>query len=157
MKTNPLVSLLLTTGLFLAGCKPSAPVSPPAQNAAPHGLDAALIARGSELYLRHCASCHGHLAQGAPHWQKPGPDGKYPPPPLDGSAHAWHHPYAALQQTIRDGTARLGGGMPPWRDKLPEADIEAVIAYFQSLWPEEIYRAWQDIDRQARMGAAKQR
>lgn len=40
--------------------------------------------------------------------------------------------------------------MPPWRDKFTEADIEAVIAYFRSLWPEEIHRAWADIDRRAK-------
>jgi mono/diheme cytochrome c family protein len=46
--------------------------------------------------------------------------------------------------------------MPPWHNKLTEADVEAVIASFQSLWPAEIYRAWEDIDRRARMETAKQ-
>lgn len=140
---------LLSSVLLLVACKPSTPSTP-----ARPAVDPALLARGEALFKRHCAACHGDRAQGAPNWSKKGPDGKYPPPPLDGSAHAWHHPYAALQQTIRDGTLRLGGSMPAWRGKLSEADIEAIIAWFQSLWPDEVYRAWADIDRRAR-GAAR--
>lgn len=152
---------VLLAALSLAACgegggklaaSPAATVTAPARTA-----DAGQLTRGAEVNRAHCAACHGSHAQGAVRWQQPGPDGKYPAPPLDGSAHAWHHPLASLKDTIRNGTARLGGNMPPWRDKLTEADIEAVIAYFQSLWPEEIYQAWADIDRRARVGAAKQR
>jgi mono/diheme cytochrome c family protein len=138
---------LLLVVLLLAACDKDGDT--PATTAPARVTDAGQLARGAEAYRAHCAVCHGERAQGAPNWQKPGPDGKYPPPPLDGSAHAWHHPMAALKQTIRDGTTRLGGSMPAWRDKLSEADIEAVIVWFQSLWQEEIYRAWQDIDRRA--------
>lgn len=148
------IRLLLAGGLLLAACQPSTPPVPatPARPA----VDPALLTRGQALYTQHCATCHGERAQGAFAWERPGADGKNPPPPLDGSAHAWHHPYAQLKQTIQEGTLRLGGSMPPWRDKLTEADIGAVIAYFQSLWPAEIYQAWADIDRRARMGTAKQ-
>jgi mono/diheme cytochrome c family protein len=41
--------------------------------------------------------------------------------------------------------AKLGGGMPAWKGKFSEDDIEAVIAWFQSRWPEEVYqsgRSW---------------
>ena len=124
---------------------PTATVTAPARTA-----DAGQLARGAEV-------CHGSHAQGALRWQRPGPDGKYPAPPLDVSDHAWHHPLAALKDTIRNGTQRLVGRMPPCRDKLTEADIETVIAYFQSLWPAEIYQAWADTDRRARMETAKQR
>ena len=147
-------------GLALAACRESppptpGPVSAPAAVAnAPHGLDPALVARAADIYKANCAACHGARAEGAPHWQKPGPDGKYPPPPLDGSAHAWHHPHAALKQTIRNGTQQLGGSMPAWGGKLSKAEIEAVVAWFQSTWPDEIYRAWADIDRRARRGEA---
>jgi mono/diheme cytochrome c family protein len=115
-------------------------------------VDPALLARGEALFNQNCAACHGARAQGAPRWQQAGPDGKYPAPPLDGSAHAWHHPLASLKDTIRNGTQQLGGSMPPWRDKLTEADIEAVIAWFQSTWPDEVYAAWLRIDQQARTG-----
>lgn len=43
--------------------------------------------------------------------------------------------------------------MPAWSGTLSGADIDAVIIYFQSLWPEEIYQAWLDIDRRARKAA----
>lgn len=141
----------LTLGALL-GCTPEdkSPVVASPAPAVQRNVDRAVLARGGDLYLQYCASCHGDRAQGAPNWQKPGSDGRFPPPPLDGSAHAWHHPMTALKQTIREGTQRLGGSMPPWRGKLSDSDIEAVIAWFQSTWPDEIYRAWLDIDRRSR-------
>lgn len=146
-----LITVLLLGGLLLSACKPSTPPAVPRPAAEP-----AQLARGELLFKQHCAACHGVRAQGAPDWQQPGPNGKYPAPPLDGSGHDWHHPTAALKDTIRHGTQRIGGSMPPWRDTLSEDDITAVIAWFQSLWPAEIYRAWDDIDRRARSKAAEQ-
>lgn len=148
------LGVLLLGVFFLGGCHDK-----PAPGGMQHALpdpDPARIARGAEVYRQSCATCHGERAQGAFNWQKPGADGKYPPPPLDGSAHAWHHPTAVLKDVIANGTQRIGGNMPPWRDILSEADIEAVIMYFQSLWPREIYQAWVDTDRRARTGPAKQ-
>ena len=149
-----IMSVLLPGLVFLGGCH-DAPA--PVANAtnAPPVLNPVRIARGAEVFRQNCASCHGERAQGAFNWQKPGPDGKYLPPPLNGSAHSWHHPFAQLKQTIRDGTLRLGGSMPPWKGKLSDSDIEAVILYFQSLWPTEIYLAWKDIDGRARNEPAR--
>jgi len=112
-------------------------------------VDPAALEQGKVLFAKNCASCHGDRAQGTFNWQKAGPDGKYPPPPLDGSAHAWHHPKAVLRDVIRNGTQRIGGNMPPWRDKLNDAEIDAIIVWFQSLWPDELYAAWADMDRKA--------
>jgi mono/diheme cytochrome c family protein len=147
------LTLLLAGGLWLAACQPSTPPAPatPARPA----VDPALLTRGQALFTQHCAACHGDRAQGAFGWERPGADGKYPPPPLDGSAHAWHHPYEQLKQTIQEGTIKLGGSMPAWKGKLTEADTEVVIAHFQSLWPVEIYQAWADIDRRTRMEVTK--
>ena len=114
------------------------------------GASAEQVQRGAAIYAANCATCHGARAEGAKDWHRLGPDGKFPPPPLDGSAHAWHHPRAQLKQIILDGTATRGGGMPAWRGKLSDADIDAVIAWFQSLWPPEIYRAWRELDEKAR-------
>ena len=102
---------------------------------------------GRQLYARFCAECHGAGAQGAANWQKPGPDGRMPPPPLNGTGHAWHHPMRDLVAVIQNGTP---GNMPAWRGKLSSDDTEAVIAWFQSLWPAEIYAAWDRMDRAAR-------
>jgi mono/diheme cytochrome c family protein len=143
-------TLAVTVGVLLGGMPEYHPALAAGSTAAvKRNVDRAVLARGGDLYIRHCASCHGNRAQGAPGWEKPGADGRYPPPPLDGSAHAWHHPMVALKQTIRDGTQRIGGSMPAWRGRLSEPDIEAIIAWFQSTWPDEIYRAWADIDRRS--------
>jgi len=146
------VSVLLVTTALLAGCsEPSAPAKSGAGQIAVVRpvVDPAVLEKGKVLFGKHCASCHGDSAQGALNWQKAGPDGKYPPPPLNGSAHAWHHPTAALRSVIRNGTQRIGGNMPPWRDKLNDAEIDAIIAWFQSLWPDELYAAWSEMDRKA--------
>ena len=147
--------------LLLAGCGDSP--SPPAATrfdalvAGSNGFDSVRAARGAEVYRANCAICHGARGDGAPNWQRPGPDGKYPAPPLNGSGHAWHHPYAALKMTIRDGTVRLGGNMPEWKDKLSDHDIDAVIVWMLSLWPKEIYQAWLAMDEKSRRGNSANR
>lgn len=153
---------LLLAVLALAACgggggKPVAATPVAAVTAPVRMTDAAQLARGAQIYKANCAVCHGANAEGAPHWQRPGPDGKYPPPPLDASGHAWHHPQAALKMTIREGTLRLGGNMPAWQDKLSDQDIDAVIAWMQSIWPEEIYRAWLAMDEKSRQGNSSNR
>ena len=77
-------------------------------------------------------------------------NGKFPPPPLNGSAHAWHHPQSVLVDTIRNGTAKLGGNMPAWKDKLSNEQINDIIAWFQSKWSDEIYSAWYEMDQRSR-------
>ncbi len=151
--------------VFLAACSepttPTKTASAPAVTAAvapaaaPHGFDPKLVARGAQLYQANCAACHGANAEGAPNWHVKGPDGKFPPPPLDEKGHGWHHPKTALVQTIKQGTLKLGGGMPAWKDKLTDADIEAVIAWVQSRWPEDIYKNWVLMDEKARRGLVK--
>lgn len=112
----------------------------------------AQIQRGHQLFEQNCAACHGSNAQGAENWSKPGPDGRYPPPPLNGTGHAWHHPKRALISTIQHGTIRIGGSMPAWQGKLSDQDIEDIIAWFQSLWPDELYAAWHRRDQADRLG-----
>ena len=105
--------------------------------------DPLVLQRGGTLFQQHCASCHGLEAQGTVEdWHIAGADGKYPPPPLDGTAHTWHHSIERLTYTIRNGTAALGGSMPAWQDKLSDDEIFSIIAWISSLWPEEIYTVW---------------
>ena len=158
-------ALLLMGVLSLAACsdqdvprvlgRPAVAAPAPALVPAPHGLDPAKVARGAQLFQENCAACHGANAEGASSWHKKSADGKYPPPPLDEKGHAWHHPLAALKQTIREGTLKTGGGMPPWGEKLSDQDIEAVIAWFQSKWSQEAYKNWAFMDEKARRGLAK--
>jgi mono/diheme cytochrome c family protein len=102
------------------------------------------VAIGQKVFQNNCAACHGYNAQATVNWKKPLNDGSYPPPPLNGTAHTWHHPMGVLKRTIRKGGAPLGGKMPPFEDKLSEEEIEAVIAYFQSKWESEIYEVWKN-------------
>ncbi len=107
------------------------------------------IATGQQVYQANCAGCHGENAAGATNWRQPGADGRYPAPPLDGSGHAWHHSTAVLIQMIRNGSPDGQGNMPAWGDKLSEQDVRAVIAWFQSLWPDPVYAAWYDMQQRS--------
>ena len=150
-------AVVITVALAVAGCNrtpepavtTSVSVPIPSERLAARGVSAAQVQHGAAVYAKNCAVCHGARAEGAKDWHRPGADGKYPPPPLDGSAHAWHHPRAQLKQIIMDGTLPRGG-MPAWRGKLSDADVDTVIVWFQSLWPDDIYRAWRKLDATTR-------
>ena len=97
---------------------------------------------GQKLYLKNCAVCHGKHAEGDKNWQKLNQDGKYPPPPLNGTAHTWHHSNKALTNVIKNGTGKIGGNMPAWKDRMTDKDIQAILVYLQAQWSDEIYTAW---------------
>jgi mono/diheme cytochrome c family protein len=115
----------------------------------------ALINQGWHLYEKHCAHCHGPHAEGDTLWRKPGVDGYYPPPPLDGSGHSWHHPRSVLHNIIKHGSPvdERGlplGKMPAWGQVLNDQEIEVLIVWFQSLWPDPVYAIWYDREQRAR-------
>ncbi|WP_435099745.1 c-type cytochrome [Arhodomonas sp. AD133] len=99
------------------------------------------VTRGRDIFRENCASCHGAMAQGAPNWREPDANGYYPAPPLNGRGHTWHHPFPMLRDIVTNGGKQR---MPAWGEKLSTADIEAVLAYITSLWPEETYVTWRD-------------
>lgn len=90
----------------LAGCTPED--KPPAATekapAVKRSVDHTVLARGNDLYLQYCAACHGNRAQGAPNWQKPGPDGKYPPPPHAADAFTRIAPAVYAETHATDAT-----------------------------------------------------
>jgi len=104
--------------------------------------DQADIDKGATLYKQNCAACHGPNGEGTADWKKTDANGNYPPPPLNGTAHTWHHSKKLLRSTISEGGARLGGLMPGFKGKLTDEEIDAVIAFFQSKWPDEVYANW---------------
>ena len=113
-------------------------------------FDPGQVDRGKATYEQYCQSCHGLEGKGqAGDWRERGPDGKYPPPPLDGSAHAWHHPTKVLHQVIKKGSPGGTGNMPAWKDVLTGTQIDDVIVYIKSLWPDEVYAIWHDIERRS--------
>ena len=105
--------------------------------------DPVILGAGEKLFQTNCAVCHGIKAQGkGEDWNKPNTDGKSPPPPLNGTAHAWHHNMSTLLRTINDGGVPLGGKMPGFKEVLSNKEKLALIAYFQKFWPNEIYQYW---------------
>ncbi len=101
------------------------------------------VAAGALVFQQNCAVCHGSSAQGTvDDWRERLPDGSFPPPPLDGSAHAWHHPRSVLIQVINEGGVELGGKMPGFDSVLVADEKLAAIAYFQDFWSDEIYANW---------------
>jgi len=134
---------LLILAMALAGCNQH-PEGSTGDTAGipPKETNAATLASGEKIYQEDCAKCHGKNAEGDPQWRKVGPDGLYPPPPLNGTGHSWHHSRAVLHDTIKNGSPQGQGNMPAWGGKLTDAQIEAVISYIQSLWPDDVYAAW---------------
>jgi mono/diheme cytochrome c family protein len=127
------------------GEAPSTSVSPP--SAADVGVErwyfTEQVATGGEVFAENCAVCHGANAQGlVEDWRQRLDDGSFPAPPLNGSAHAWHHPQEVLLQVINNGGAAFGGKMPAFDKQLLDAQKLAAIAYFQSFWSDEIYAQW---------------
>ncbi|UJP04670.1 MAG: cytochrome c [Nitrosomonas sp.] len=105
-------------------------------------LDLGQVKRGFTVYQANCTGCHGLNGEATPDWRKPNPDGKYPPPPLDSSAHAWHHSTEVLKKTILKGTPPEIGSMPAWEGKLTEQEVDDVVVWIKSLWSDEIYDLW---------------
>lgn len=101
------------------------------------------VTLGAQVFADNCSSCHGEKAQGLTQdWKQKLPDGSFPPPPLNGSAHAWHHSLAILIGVINEGGVPLGGKMPGFESSLNEQEKLAVVAYFQEFWSTETYDNW---------------
>ncbi len=100
------------------------------------------ISQGEVLFLQNCASCHGSNAEAMAGWEQA--SGEKSAPPLNGTAHTWHHSLKQLSKTIMQGNIQIGGSMPAFRGKISEQDSNHIIAYFQSKWPDEIYQLWAD-------------
>ncbi len=121
------------------------PVTEP-QSAAQRWYEPEQVALGRQVFTDNCAVCHGDAAQGLHEdWRQRLDDGAFPPPPLNGSAHAWHHPLPVLLQVINDGGIPLGGKMPGFAEQLNEEQKLAAIAFFQDFWSDEIYANWQQM------------
>lgn len=153
--------LLAAAGIALAACEQSQedPKARWTDSAAPAGAPVPQrwytqnqVEEGAVLYRENCATCHKQNAKGTPDWKTRDANGKLPPPPLNGSAHAWHHPLDVLRTVVKRGGAPVGGSMPAFADKLDEAQIDAVLAWVQSHWSDEIYAIWHERDLAVRGG-----
>lgn len=105
--------------------------------------DAAEIARGSAIYVEHCAACHGENLEGQPDWRSRRPDGRLPAPPHDETGHTWHHPDTVLLGIIAEGPGAFVPGdyesdMPGFSGVLSAEEMQAVLTFIKSTWPPEI-------------------
>ena len=105
------------------------------------------LALGKQVFADNCTVCHGENAQGAKDWHQRNPDGSFPPPPLNGTGHAWHHSLDVLYDVIANGSQPGQGNMPAWKDKLSQEQIEATVMWFQSLWPDQVYATWYEMQQ----------
>lgn len=140
----PCVCLLLSLSFISACTEPD--TDPATLVASGRWYDAGQQELGATVFAQYCAQCHGDAAQGlVADWRQKLDDGSFPPPPLNGSAHAWHHPLSVLLQVIDQGGAEFGGKMPAFADILSAEQKLAAIAYFQSFWNDETYQQWQQM------------
>jgi mono/diheme cytochrome c family protein len=122
--------IILTSALFLTGCFND------------EATEKGGLTLGKSTFDKNCVVCHGKAAQGlVVDWKTP-INGKYPAPPLDGTAHAWHHSPKLLLSTINNGGAKLGGSMPGFKDILDENEKQAVLDYLHSLWSKDIQQKY---------------
>lgn len=103
-------------------------------------VDPAQVALGRSLYGQHCASCHGAALEGQPNWQGSLPNGRMPAPPHDATGHTWHHADDELFTITRNGLGAIVPGyesdMPAFVGVLSDEEIQAVLAFIKSTWPE---------------------
>ena len=103
-----------------------------------------MIARGKIIYQNNCISCHQVNLVGVENWKELDEDGHRKSPPLNGTGHTWHHDDATLHNIIKYGLVKLvknyQGKMLGYEDKLKDKDIDSVLAYIKSFWPDDMYQ-----------------
>jgi len=135
---------VLLIGRVAAQSSTSADAAPPKRWYSPEH-----VARGALVYTENCAVCHGQNAEGTKNWRQRADDGKFPPPPIDGTGHAWHHPMKILGAQIKFGAPGGLGSMPGFADKLSDEQVVDVIAWFQNEWPDKIYATWAEMNKRS--------
>lgn len=79
---------------------------------------------GSELYARHCASCHGTEGRGETEKGR-----EFDVPNIADAKWQKRHSNAKISKKIQKG----GGGMPAFAKKLSQAEINSLVAYVRTL------------------------
>lgn len=83
--------------------------------------DASVVEAGAEIFEINCAACHGENAEGMVEMGAPN---------LNDAIWLYGGDYDALYETIWNSRF---GVMPPWNQRLDEAEIRAVSAYVHQL------------------------
>ena len=113
-------------------------------------VSAGVITEGRTLYDANCAACHGFALEGQADWKENNPDGSFRAPPHDETGHTWHHSDAYLVESIKLGGVRLPANigvstMPAYEGILTDVQIDAILAYIKSDWPDDILASQQSI------------
>ena len=103
-----------------------------------------MITKGKIIYQNNCISCHQVNLVGVENWKDLDEDGYRKSPPLNGTGHTWHHDDATLHNIIKYGLVKLvknyQGKMLGYEDRLKDKDIDSVLAYIKSFWPDDMYQ-----------------
>ncbi len=94
----------------------------------------AAVGDGRKLYEENCQSCHGVRGVGErPKDMYARDEYGFVAPPLDNSAHGWHHSDEGIVETILKGSDR-NKRMIAWQGTLSRQDAWDVVAYLKSIW-----------------------
>lgn len=104
------------------GCQPIPKADEPTSG--PSGNPEVSRTHGEELYLRHCAACHGATGTGD------GYAGLNPPPADLGSAKVQTQLAPQLIKTVHEG--RPNTAMGAWKHMLSDQEIEEVVAHLRT-------------------------
>ena len=100
------------------------------------------------LYQNNCASCHGKNLQGQIGWQnKLDDDGHRLAPPLNGTAHTWHHSPEYLYRVIKYGFASFDSnykGKMLGNSDLSDEEVWELVSYMKEVWPIEIKEVYEN-------------
>lgn len=104
--------------------------------------DRRLVRRGRAVFAEHCSACHGANLEGELAAGGTPPEGEPAAPPLNGTAHAWHHADGELFVMVKDGPGALVSDrpsrMPAFGAVLADAYIWAIVAYIKTVWPMDV-------------------
>lgn len=128
--------LLVMCGLLASACEPKAPAFTEALVLGGVRIEATELSRGQELYMRHCASCHGVDGSGR------GPAARHiQPGPRDFRTGSFAHKStlgddlptdADLLRVLKKGVPDRG--MPPW-GAMQEVDLRALANFIKTFSP----------------------
>ncbi len=94
----------------------------------------AAVGKGRKLYNENCLACHGARGVGERPKDMYARDAYgFVAPPLDNSAHGWHHSDEGIVETILKGSGR-NKRMIAWEGTLSRQDAWDVVAYLKSIW-----------------------
>lgn len=152
MKLSSLTAFI-TFSLILAACSLAGDVTPPpgvpvdvisaplsSANSSAASVESGLgyptqppsVALGAAIYVEHCVACHGTTGKGdGPTAAELLTQRTTPLPDFSVPDHFLHHSQAELFRVVTEG--RLEYFMPPWANKLSEAERWNVVAYLYSL------------------------